>query len=190
MWKSIIQPSVALLISALIVTFPILSFAENYEYVCESDVFYSWKAQPAPSPSASKAMASTNEEQNKPKEVFYTKAGATGHTEEDAKKNLASVLEQVKADALTECKIQHSDSGRCFASGLKTMGKDYQFADYAARHMLLEGIRQTCQDIAGNCLETKSGEVSCYENRPATIPKEDSTAADAKSGKDEKKKKK
>lgn len=151
---------------------------------CEADIFYSWKkTPPKPVPGQKDAAPPAEAE---PAEVFYTRAGEQGAVEEEVKARVEKKLETMKAEALSACREAHEDQARCITTGLKTISKEYNRADYAARGALLKSVTDDCENTNGACVSARTGDVACYLHHPP----DEAAAASADAGADDKKKKK
>ena len=139
------------------------------EFVCESDIFYSWERKPEPSPAplpgAAKATApKTPEEEIKPVETFFSRISEHDSNEDAAKEKLTRRMSAAQAEAIRACQAEHHNRSRCVGQRLTAASDEYAFADYSTRKALLDAITEDCANAAGRCIGTRSGEISCYKS--------------------------
>lgn len=154
---------------------------EGANFICEADVFFSWKRTPPPR-TTTDAQGKTvpvavDPELLKPIEEFFTKVGESGKIENDVRNRLATRLGGVELQARRSCEELHQDRVSCVSRNLRTTKSDYQLLDFAARKALLSSIERECEDNTGVCLSTRTGAITCFLNTPP-----DAAAAGAAGG--------
>ena len=160
------------------------------EFVCESNVFYSWsRIEEVPSEDGTPPTKRRLD----PVEEFYVTVGQSGSDEIDTKNKLYARLPSAEAEALAHCRRRHQEASRCVAAHLRQISDEYQKMDFASRRAMLDTITGDCREQSGACTETRSSEIACYENAisgisPAGAGEGAEAAADEKKGKSKKKK--
>ena len=148
----------------------------DYGFICEADIFYSWKRIPKTtaaelerSAGRGPAAAVVEPPQEEPIEVFFNRIGERGADSKAAQERLEKRLPSAQGQAMSQCRAEHENRGKCIADGVRRAEDTYQNADYIARKAITQGIKEDCELNSGRCLTTKSGPVSCNEDRPPEV---------------------
>ena len=148
----------------------------DFGFRCEADIFYIWKRvpkTPAPlterEPGGRPAAPAVEPPPEEPIEVFFNRIGERGAAEKSAHERLERRLAAALGEAMSQCRAEHENRGKCIADGVRRAEDTYQNADYIARKAITQGIKDDCETSAGRCLSTKNGPITCDEDRPPEI---------------------
>ncbi|MCB0359773.1 MAG: hypothetical protein KDD44_09055 [Bdellovibrionales bacterium] len=149
--------------------------AMSTEYVCEADVYYSWRryipkkkddtAKQAPG-GASDSNGSSSPELGRPNEVFFARPGERGVVEEQVRRRLDARLPSVRAEAGRWCSERHENQSRCIMERFREVEREYRKLDYASRAVLVESVKEDCSRNTGLCVETRASDISCGASYP------------------------
>ncbi len=151
----------------------------EYGHKCEADIFYSWKRLPPKQAAAQPGQA--NAEQGakgeppgeaapeEPIEIFVARVSERGAAEKSARDRLEKRLPAEQGKAMAACAAEHENQGQCIADRVRRVESIYKSADYLSRRVINDGIKEDCANTFGRCLSTKSGQISCEEDRPPDV---------------------
>ncbi len=161
-----------------------LSGKDGVDFVCEADIYYSWKKKASKSKKDGAPAVSKKEI-----DTFFTTVGSRGLVGEDVRNRLSAKIPRVRTQAREHCEKTHQDPAKCVAAQLRTNAEDYNIMDFKSRAAFLAAVQDNCAENTGVCTATKTRPINCYLNRPPGVPlAEEKQEADE--GKDGKKKKK
>lgn len=161
-----------------------LSGKDGIDFVCEADIYYSWKRK-ASKPSKKGTPVSPQKEID----TFFTTVGSRGLIGEDVRNRLTAKIPRIRSQAREHCERTHQDPAKCVAAELRSNAEDYNIMDFKSRAAFLEAVQENCAENTGVCTTTKTRPITCYLNRPPGVPLADE-AEEGEEGKDGKKKKK
>ncbi|MBP9839020.1 MAG: hypothetical protein KBC84_09960 [Proteobacteria bacterium] len=141
------------------------------EFVCESNIFYSWKLPAKPIPGRPQDPPV---EQAEVKE-YYTTVGEQALNESEAKEKIKAKISTALGQAKQYCTQIHNGKGSCISDKIKMNNDVYYKADFATRNAIISSLNKDCESLQGTCLETESSEVKCLINKPAVAGTEEKT---------------
>lgn len=152
------------------------------EFVCSTDVSYTWAKTPAEKPAAVEtdmamppgghpkaAPPSAPPAEPTPKPTIIRFAGVQryGLDEGGAKANLQIEVNRQKARASEACKRDHESIGDCMATKLSTKSSTLNSLGFSARAELEKALTRECSEQQGVCLSVESSEPQCRDLTPA-----------------------
>lgn len=154
--------------------------AGEVQYVCEADIYYSWRRLP---PADSSGTNPVVDEAMKPIEVFFRKAHARASVKGDAETSLQALTLEFQALARKQCETDHQSQGSCSASRMLALGPEYRNLDFESRRLVREQVASDCAKNTGICTETRATEMECREAKAIETAEEKPTEAPKKDAK-------
>ncbi len=146
------------------------------EFVCSSDVSFSWAkaVTPVPTPSdeaagvarqAGKGGPSHTPAATSPAPIVVRVAGVQrfGLDEAGAKANLEIEVNRQKTRAAESCRRDHESPGDCLATKLASRASTLNSLGFSARAELEKALRTECFEQQGTCLGAESSPPQCRE---------------------------
>ena len=138
---------------------------------CGADVFYSWQPSPPPAPSTQvKSAASSSSSTSAPIEEFYQRVFDLESSEQEAKERFTKKVPTYEAQARRRCEEKHQSMSLCLATNLKRIQDEMQTLNFEERRILRDSVTQDCQQSYGRCVATRTGEISCAQDKVAEGP--------------------
>ena len=189
-----ILPFVAFLVAFLAI---VPSHELRAEFVCSTDVSYTWAKTPPEKPApvdadpsmppgghskgASPTAPPPAEPTPKPSIIRFAGVQRYGLDEAGAKANLKIEVNRQKARASEACKRDHESIGDCMATKLSTKSSTLNSLGFSARAELEKALTRECSEQQGVCLSVESSEPQCRDLTPAKVA--DSGAGTGAAGK-------
>ena len=132
---------------------------------CEADIFYEWETL-------------SKDKESKKSKVFFQTLVERGKDGNLTKSRLESRLVESKTAALSQCKTEHNVS-ECTNKKISSAKSELRQLDFQTRRTMTSNIIETCENLAGNCLESSSSEIRCqvYRSPDSLMKKEEATGA-------------
>lgn len=139
------------------------------ESICESDVFYTWKPTPAVEPTQiGKGAPAPTPNPPDPREMFQQKLTERGSDKDQIQLILKSRLVEAQASAQKYCERHHQNQALCISDMLESLGADFSKLDFESRRTLREKLVMDCAHNSGNCVSTRSSDITCRELTKST----------------------